>query len=73
MFDISIWEIAVICLVALFAIGPKEIPQVANKLGRWVRFIRNSFAAVTAELNQEIQADMSAQHKAKTIEEKSNE
>ena len=40
MFDISWTEILVIGVVALIAIGPRELPRVLYELGRWVRRLR---------------------------------
>ncbi len=37
MFDIGWSEMAIIMLVALIVIGPKDLPRVARTLGRWVR------------------------------------
>lgn len=38
--DISWSEMAVILLVALIVIGPKDLPQVARTVGQWVRKAR---------------------------------
>jgi sec-independent protein translocase protein TatB len=37
MFDIGWSEMAVIMLVALIVIGPKDLPRVARTVGQWVR------------------------------------
>ena len=37
MFDIGWAEMAIIMLVALIVIGPKDLPRVARTVGRWVR------------------------------------
>ncbi len=37
MFDIGWSEMAIIMLVALIVIGPKDLPRVARTLGQWVR------------------------------------
>lgn len=66
MFDVSFSEIAVVGAVALFAVGPKELPQVLRGIGRAFRGIRklaedfrNSIeeAAEAAELG-EIRKDL---------------
>jgi sec-independent protein translocase protein TatB len=36
MFDIGWSEMAIIMLVALIVIGPKDLPRVARNVGRWV-------------------------------------
>lgn len=43
MFDLSIWEIAVIGVVAVLVIGPKELPRALMTAGKWIR----KFRAVT--------------------------
>ena len=40
MFDISWTELLVIGVVALIAIGPKELPRVLYQMGRWIRRLR---------------------------------
>lgn len=40
MFDVSLSEIAVVGAVALFAVGPKELPQVLRGIGRAMRGVR---------------------------------
>src|SRR3954462_11973771 len=35
MFDIGWSEMAVILLVALIVIGPKDLPKVARQIGKW--------------------------------------
>ena len=36
MFDIGWSEMAIVALVALIVIGPRELPQVLRTIGRWV-------------------------------------
>ena len=40
MFDLSWTELLVIVVVALIAIGPKELPRVLYEIGKWVRRAR---------------------------------
>lgn len=37
MFDLGWSEMAIILLVALIVIGPKDLPRVARTMGQWVR------------------------------------
>ena len=37
MFDIGWSEMAIIMLLALIIIGPKDLPRVARTIGQWVR------------------------------------
>lgn len=50
MFGISLSEIILICAVALVVIGPKQLPQIATRVGIIIYSIRN----YVANLKQEI-------------------
>ncbi|HAQ00243.1 MAG TPA: twin-arginine translocase subunit TatB, partial [Rhodospirillum rubrum] len=41
MFDLSWSEIALVGVVALIVIGPKDLPNVLRTAGKWVRKIRS--------------------------------
>lgn len=43
MFNMDIWEIVVILLVAFLVVGPQELPKVARSLGRGVRSLQRMF------------------------------
>ena len=57
MFDYSIWELALVMVVILLVIGPKQLPAVAYKLGLWLRYIRNLIAGVKNDIQQQHQQD----------------
>jgi len=61
MFNFSFGEVLVVTIVALLAIGPKQLPVVAEQLGRWLQKYRtfsNSVKnAVTEVTNQQKLAD----------------
>ncbi len=40
MFDLSLAEIAIVVVLAVVVIGPKDIPVVLRTLGRWWRGLR---------------------------------
>lgn len=40
MFDVDVSELAVIAVVALVVIGPKDLPKVLRVLGQWTRKAR---------------------------------
>ncbi|KAF0138591.1 MAG: tatB [Rhodospirillaceae bacterium] len=40
MFDFSMSELLVVAVVALVAIGPKDLPRALHTLGRWVGKVR---------------------------------
>lgn len=69
MFDISFWELCVVAIIALVVIGPEQIPKVAHTVGRWVRYFRNSFAAISSEVNSEMQTELMQPYADQTLEE----
>ena len=44
MFDIAWSELALIALVALIVIGPKDLPKVMRSMGQWIRRARSMAA-----------------------------
>lgn len=54
MLDIGWSEIALIAVVALVVIGPKELPVVLRSLGRWVRKLRQMAAQLQGQVNDVI-------------------
>lgn len=47
--DIGLAEIAVVLLIALAVIGPKQLPEAAQKLGIFVRNVRTFIATIRHE------------------------
>lgn len=56
MFDIGFWELAMVGLVALLVIGPKDLPRVARKAGLWIGRARRTLASVKDEIDREFRA-----------------
>ncbi len=52
-----------VLFIALVAIGPKQIPQVAFKLGQWLGYLKNLWHALSAELRQQMQQEIEAKNK----------
>lgn len=65
MFDISFWELALVGFIAIIVIGPHQLPKISNMIGRWLRYFRNTWAAVSAEMDQQIQTELSDKHQEK--------
>jgi len=57
MFDIGLWELALLALLALLVLGPKRLPEVARTAGRWLGGIRRFVANVKEEFDRELQAE----------------
>lgn len=65
MFDLSIWEIAVIGVVAILVIGPKELPRAMITAGKWIR----KFRTITSSFKTGLDA-MIRETEMKELEEK---
>jgi sec-independent protein translocase protein TatB len=53
MFDIGIWEILLILVLALLVIGPERLPGAARTAGLWVGRARRYVEGVKSEVEQE--------------------
>ena len=56
MFDIGFWELAMVGLVALLVIGPKDLPRVARKAGLWIGRARRTLTSLKDEIDREFRA-----------------
>lgn len=56
MFDVGFWEMAMVGVVALLVIGPKDLPRVARIAGMWVGRARRTLASVKGEIDRELKA-----------------
>ncbi len=54
MFDIGIWELTIIGVVALLVIGPERLPEASRSAGRWAGKIRRTVSSLRAEIEREI-------------------
>ena len=57
MFDIGFSELVIISLIALIAIGPKRLPQVARTLGHFAGRLQRYVADVKADINREVEME----------------
>lgn len=55
MFGLSFWEIAVIAAVALLALGPKRLPEVAKSLGKFLRELRNASSGLRSAVDEPLE------------------
>ena len=55
MFSVGWSELFLVVVVALFVIGPKELPIVLKQLGRWSRQISRYISGLKSELHQVIE------------------
>lgn len=57
MFDVGVWELFVIGLIALIVFGPERLPGLARTVGLWIGRARAAFYSVREEMEREINAD----------------
>jgi len=55
MFDVGIWELAVIGVIALVVLGPERLPQVARTAGHLFGRLQRYVAQVKADINREME------------------
>jgi sec-independent protein translocase protein TatB len=55
MFDLGIWEMAVIGVVALVVLGPERLPKVARTAGQWIGKMQRYVAQVKSDINREVE------------------
>lgn len=54
MFDVNIWELSVIGIVALLVFGPDKLPEVARTIGHWVGRARAYVNSIKSDIDREI-------------------
>ena len=57
MFEVGMFELAVIALVALLVLGPEKLPRAARTVGLYVRKARQSWYSVKGEIERELAAE----------------
>ncbi len=57
MFDIGVWELGIIMIVALVVIGPDKLPGIARSAGKWVGKARYFIANVKQDVQKEMRAE----------------
>jgi len=62
---ISFSEIFVILLVALLVIKPEHLPDAAQTLGRWIKWLRAATAKIKHEMEEPFQQRISDKHEQK--------
>lgn len=57
MFEVGFWELALIFALGLVVLGPEKLPKVAAQLGRYAGQARRMARTLTAQINEELQAE----------------
>lgn len=52
MFDLSIYKLLVLAVIALVIFGPNELPKVMSQAGRWLRDLRRIAEAAKSDLRE---------------------
>ncbi|RMH41542.1 MAG: hypothetical protein D6689_10890, partial [Deltaproteobacteria bacterium] len=55
MFGLGGWEIIIIAIVALLALGPDKLPDTARKLGKGIRDLKRQTRELQATIEQDAQ------------------
>ena len=67
MFGIGLAEICIILVIAVLVIGPKQIPEAAEALGKFVRTIRQFFNEFKREAHQHPYGEQAYSPKVKEV------
>lgn len=54
MFNLGIWEIAVLALIALVVVGPEKLPELARNIGRFLNEVKRTTNDFTQNINEAI-------------------
>ncbi len=57
MFDMGLWEILLIGVIALIVVGPERLPRLARTAGLWLGKARSMVATVRYEVERELKVD----------------
>lgn len=57
MFGVSLGELAIVFIVALLVLGPKQLPHVARKLGIFYAKSRHWLADLNAQAEEQLQLE----------------
>jgi sec-independent protein translocase protein TatB len=57
MFDVGLWEITLILIVALLVVGPERLPALARKAGIYYSKARRMVSSVRDEVERELRTE----------------
>ena len=57
MFDIGFQELVIIFVVALLVFGPKQLPELAKTMGKWLTEIKRGVYIAKGQIENELNAD----------------
>ena len=56
-FNVGPLELVIVLVIALLVIGPKRLPEIANRVGRWVGQARRMARTMKRQLEEELDFD----------------
>jgi len=65
-FGISLWEVAILLLVALLVFGPKRLPEMGRSLGRGMREFKDSITGKNDDDDDRV-AELPASREEETV------
>lgn len=54
MFDVGLWEVALLAVIALVVVGPERLPKLATSVGRWTGKIRRMAQTIQRDIDRQI-------------------
>lgn len=64
MFDVGIWEVALLLVIAMIVVGPDRLPKLATTLGRWTGKVRRMAQTIQRDIDRQIALEDQEQLKA---------
>ena len=52
---IGFWEILLVFIIVMALLGPRRLPEIARKLGTFMRHLKRSFSDLTTALTNEVE------------------
>jgi len=57
MFDVGMWELGLIALIALLVVGPERLPGLARTAGAWLGRAKRFVTDVKADIDEELRVE----------------
>lgn len=54
MFDVGLWEVALLLVIAMIVVGPDRLPKLATSIGRFTGKIRRMAQTIQRDIDRQI-------------------
>lgn len=54
MFDVGLWEVALLGVIAMVVVGPDRLPKLATTVGRWTGKVRRMAQTIQRDIDRQI-------------------